>query len=307
MHRVLAKLPRDGWTAKVEELPDHLRSRFPDVKTSSCLVTFTLGENRRVTIAGFRMPFANPRHPCEGWLNRDELMVDDATFGRAALLDILQQRTLRLILQNGSSDTQKRLDALLPPRFSYPYGTEHSWDLDRYKKQYDEIKGEEFSVAWNFEGDNDHLAVVAQTHIQDVMWLYVAAAEIRKTKVSVYFVPLAQRPNVFYVVVPLTKEFRERYMAEWHRLTRTEVFRLALFKTWASEKPEGDWDAKIVARPEKIDELRAQHPVTDNEVVLVVRRPLPVQKNRGPDFDVITFADRSTANRVLKSGDGKEH
>ncbi len=53
----------------------------------------------------------------------------------------------------------------------------------------------------------------------------------------------------------------------------------------------------IMDHPGHLEALAA-HPTDDNDLVLLVRRPLPQDKNRGPDFVVKIFATRADANSV---------
>lgn len=146
---------------------------------------------------------------------------------------------------------------------------------------------------------------MTQAAVQDVVWLDDAAEEILKVRFYAYFVNTGDLPDAdtshFYVVLPLTAKFRERYDSAWRRLTKVESFQLALFGNEADEKPEGDWDCKIVDHPGAIEALSA-HPIDKYELVLYVRRPLKDQKDRGPFFSVKTFGDRTSANAAMETG-----
>lgn len=89
---------------------------------------------------------------------------------------------------------------------------------------------------------------MTQANVQDIMWLDDAAAEIRQVKFLAYFVSLESvapaDAKQFYVVMPLSSEFRERYNAAWRRLTKVESFRLHLFHVASDELPGGDWYVK---------------------------------------------------------------
>lgn len=59
-----------------------------------------------------------------------------------------------------------------------------------------------------------------------------------------------------------------------------------------------------MAYPTGLDALQS-HPVDEDDLVLQLRRPLPQDKKRGPDFELKTFGSRPDANRALR--DGQEH
>jgi hypothetical protein len=81
--------------------------------------------------------------------------------------------------------------------------------------------------------------------VQDVFWLHQAAEEIRETRFSAYFVPLDPVPHNearrLYAIMPLTREFRERYDAAWRRLTKNGLFRLDLFSSVEDGNPSASW------------------------------------------------------------------
>ena len=80
-------------------------------------------------IEGYGMPFANPGHPSHTWINHEAPIVGDLT-----LVDLLQQRRLVLFVNGTEAYLTWKLDQTLPQPFSYPYGTTHVWNLNRYLK-----------------------------------------------------------------------------------------------------------------------------------------------------------------------------
>lgn len=86
---------------------------------------------------------------------------------------------------------------------------------------------------------------MTQANVQDVMWLDDAAKEIRHARFPAYFVSLGSLPptqaTMFHAIVPLTKEFRERYASAWRRLTKCNAFRLRLFDAADDEEPAAEW------------------------------------------------------------------
>ena len=105
-----------------------------------CLVTIRLLNGAPVRVQGFGAPFTNREHPqVARWVNDNEPIVDGIT-----LRDFLQRDEFHLLVPQTPAECQKHWDenALSPP-FSYLYGTEHHWDLDRYKKLLEESKDKE--------------------------------------------------------------------------------------------------------------------------------------------------------------------
>ena len=302
-HRLTVKFPRCGLQTFVEPVEGELRDRFPNAKKGLSLVQVFLRDDAQVTVEGFGIPFANPSHTAEGWINKNEPLgnVADRPF---TLLDVLKQRSFFFVVSSPSAIIEKFwAHAELPSPFSYPYGTDHTWDVDRYQAQLAQIRGPQFEPTCSFDDDNAHLTALTQSQVQDVMWLDRAATEIRATKFPVYFVDTGDRDEgkYYFAIVPLTKEFRDRHDAAWRRLTTAESFRLNLYDsdTAANPEPSAEWDAKIKDQ----DAAGPSHPAEKHELVLFVRRPLPEQKKRGPDFEVITFSTRSDANEALAQGE----
>ncbi|POS72432.1 2-dehydropantoate 2-reductase [Diaporthe helianthi] len=197
---------------------------------------------------------------------------------------------------------------LLPAPFSYPYGTDHRWDMNKYRGLIAQTKSPRaFQPAYSFDDDNSHVAVVTQAAVQDVVWLDDAASEIASIKFPAYFVNSGQLADAdtmrFHVVIPLTAEFRERFDSAWRRLTKVESFELLLFDDEGDDTAKGHWDCKIVDHPGGAEALAA-HPTEKHELVLFVRRPLPGQSKRGPSFPVKSFGDRTSANAALLRGTG---
>lgn len=84
---------------------------------------------------------------------------------------------------------------------------------------------------------------MTQAAVQDVVWLDDEALAILKSGFSAYFVNSGQLADAdttrFYVVMPLTTEFRGRFEAAWRRLTKVESFKLRLSQL--DDKAEGLW------------------------------------------------------------------
>lgn len=296
--RIVVRFPRDNAAYFVTAIPTDQRDKLQSKKDLSLLEVFLKDEpNANVAVHGFRMPLSRPGHPSEGWLNRDEPIADGRT-----MLDIFQQREFKLLVAAPDKIlTNLFSDDALPPPFSYPYGQDHSWNPVRYRDIFAKAKGHQFSPAWTYDNDNAHLTVLTQSQAQDVIWVDDAAIEIRETKFPAYFVATETGNTArYFVIIPLTVEFQLRHESAWRRLTNVESFKLNLHESVDDEEPL-EWDANIIQYPGGIDALNA-HPVDSNDLVLLVRRALRVEKGCGPNFEVITFSDRPAANAALKQG-----
>ncbi|KAK3327407.1 putative DNA helicase [Cercophora scortea] len=266
-HRINIKFPRDGFMRVIRPIDDDAtKARFPAFKKNLSLLKIILEDGAQVKVDGFGMPFANPGHPREGWLIRGDPVVDNFT-----LLDILQQRTF-FVVAEGKSDYLNAAwsEDALPPPFSYPYGSDHSWDMDRFQKQLSQNKGPQFAQAWNFDDDNSHVAAMVHSQVQDVFWLEQARGMIHLEKFPVYFVPHQTTESpMFYAIMPLTNEFREKHDAAWRRLTKCESFNLEVRRRLEDEQSE-KWEAIIMDHPATIDELKP-HFIGAHDFVLLIR------------------------------------
>ena len=82
-----------------------------------------------VTVEGFGMPFSNRGHPSDDWINKGMPILADLT-----LLELLRRRTFVFLVNHHPDLLKSDLDEkFLPPVFAYPYGTEHGFDLERYR------------------------------------------------------------------------------------------------------------------------------------------------------------------------------
>jgi hypothetical protein len=135
---ISVKFPRGGTSLSFEDAP-HLLPRFPGNKCVS-LTKVHFSDNARVTIEGFGIPFAHPDDPeLEAIVNDNAPIVDGIS-----LLDVLRQRTFKLVLPSLAKHVENAFDmAKLPPSFSYPYGVVHKWDAARFSRLIEENKSTE--------------------------------------------------------------------------------------------------------------------------------------------------------------------
>ncbi|KAM6540132.1 hypothetical protein FALCPG4_001870 [Fusarium falciforme] len=298
MYKLHVKFSREGFSRSVQAGDNDLQARLTTPQKHLSVVEVRLSDPALTKVHGFGMPFKNRGHPFDELLNQGGVMA-----GKYTLLDFLRQDKFQIVVGATSSalETTWHVDEL-PPPFAYPYGNIHNWDTGRYAKMLDENKGPQFAPSWSYHDDNAHLTVMTQSEAQDFMWLDKAAGQLASRKVSAYFVERNQgNTSRYYAIITLSKMLQFRYKHALCRLTKAGSFKLALYDNCADQVKSGEWDAKIVDHSQDIDVLNA-HPITELDLILDVRRPLPMQAARGSEFAVITFSDRSIADVALKEG-----
>jgi len=122
------------------------------------------------------------------------------------------------------------------------------------------------------------------------MWLDDAAIEIRKSRVPAYFVPTSGNSRHRFLIMKTNAVYRDKFAAAWRRLTKDESFEVDIFEgqeKTASEK----WDCQIINYPAGFDDLKTNHPTSEDEIVLRVRRPDDTK------FSEVTFATRALADQ----------
>ncbi|KAJ4198300.1 hypothetical protein NW755_000987 [Fusarium falciforme] len=298
MLKIEIKFPREGFSRSVEAGSDELRSRLTTTQKHLSVVEVRLRDPTLTKIHGFGMPFKNFGHPFDELLNQRGVIASEYT-----LLDFLRQDKFQIVVAATSSAVETTWHVnKLPPSFAYPYGNIHNWDTGRYAKMLDENKGPQFAPSWSYHDDNAHLTVMTQSEAQDFMWLNRAAGLLALEKVSAYFVERNQgNTSRYYAIITLSKMLQFRHKHALCRLAKAGSFKLGLYDNCADKVNSGEWDAKIVDHSQDIDVLNA-HPITELDMILDVRRPLPTKAARGSDFAVITFSDRSIADVALKEG-----
>lgn len=296
MRKIEIKFPREGFSRSVEVGSDELRSRLTTTRKHLTVVEVRLRDPTLTKVHGFGMPFKNRGHPFDDLFNRGGVIA-----GKYTLLEFLRQDRFQIVVAAASSAVETSWHVnRLPPPYAYPYGNIHNWDTVRYAKMLDENKGPQFKPSWSYHDDNAHLAAMTQSEAQDFMWLDRATDEIASEKSPVYFVE-STPGNTFryYVIMALSTTLWPKYKHALFRLTQDGSFKLDLYNNRKDEVSCGEWDAKIVDHPQDIEALNA-HPITERNMVLDVRRPLPTQAARGSDFKVIMFSSRQTAKIALK-------
>lgn len=294
---ISVKFPR-GTQKLIEDVVDNVAGRTSPLPhtllTKNCSsVQFILSEP--VVVEGFGVPFSNPGHPSEGWLYRDEPIV-----GEVRLSGILAQEAFTFVVPN---TTAKALEARLSvdelgPVFSYPYGQEHSWDPARYTEQHPDITGPAFPRAFTFSDDNEHVAALTQSQVQDVWWLFVASIDIASHWHPIYFVPLGDGHDRYYGLVQLPADFKKVHEDAWRRFLKDGSLQLNLRDRIVEPEATATWDARVVDYPAGKPQLR-DHKVDDKLVLMVWRTR---DEKKGSDFPAKVFETGKEASEALKQG-----
>ncbi|KAL6825431.1 hypothetical protein J3E69DRAFT_366032 [Trichoderma sp. SZMC 28015] len=232
----------------------------------------------------------------EGFINHD------ASIDSKPLVNILQQETYHFVVASPDQFLEKHWAQEMPAPFRYPYGEEHSWNDARYDEMLPEIKSKQFPPAVTFDNDNEHVAALTQSQVQDIMWVHKAALEIADIPLRAYFVPARDGPveecKLFYAIVPLGKAFLEKYEEAWRRLTKDLLLTLNLWDDEQEDVPVA-WAARIQQASRGIDVLDC-HPSDNNNLVLYVRKPSKEDLKRDP-ISVKVFSDRTSATVALQN------
>ncbi|OPB40624.1 hypothetical protein A0O28_0007040 [Trichoderma guizhouense] len=261
-----------------------------------CRLNVYLKEGTHVTVKGYGNPFDHPDHPSDGWINYNQPVA-----GNMTLIDVIEQRIFSFVVAAPDRVLERYWSQELPGPFRYPFGEDHSWSLERYEEQLHVLKyrGPQFAAALTFNNDNEHLAAMTQSQVQDVMWLCREVQQVADTKLRTYFVNVEENSLInlideFYAIVPLKDDFIHRFREIWPQLIKNEFLQIKLFDS--DEKP-ASWDAKIIEHPRDLA-IMSHHQIRDNDLVLRVRRPRP-ESQRGADFEVHVFENRAIANAAL--------
>ncbi|PTB37353.1 hypothetical protein M441DRAFT_40099 [Trichoderma asperellum CBS 433.97] len=297
-YRLVIKFPTSpklDFTVKPAD--DSLRKLLPatDKKLSSLVIHLT----GYLEVEGFGMPFANRGHPSEGVVSDDKCIK-----GSITLMGMIRRLKFHFIVASHESVLFHQLDAGIPAPFRYPYGEEHHCSEERYDQMLPKTKGHQFKPSWSFDNDNEHLAALTQSQVQDVMWIHKTSQKIAETKFPAYFIkPLNCPPedySLFHVILPLGQNFFLQHEDAWRVLTKSGYLKLRLFDNEEDKNP-AKWDARIQEGFKTLDTLH-DHPVDKFDLVLQVRRPKSTQPARRPYFEVKVFEDRIAANVALRKG-----
>ncbi|GJD01850.1 DNA helicase [Colletotrichum higginsianum] len=298
-YRIEVRFPRGNFESSINEASAEVSSRFPDAqKSKGCLtlVMVYLKDGAQSKIHGYGKPYANPGdREVEDWVNENKPIIDDIT-----LLDVLRQKNFIFLVDYPFSKVQEEWDeSPLPSASVYPYRTPDQYDLTFFENDIAGNKSKQsFNPATSFDDDNAHVTVLTHSVVQDQIWVSLAAREIAHERRPAYFVPVGpDSTEAYYVVIPFEKEWREGHDGAWRRLIKNGTVELVLYKHFASKRKAGQWFT--------LERLR-DHPTTDYDLVLLVRRPHATHNYKGSSFEVKTFESRKAADAALYSANLRE-
>lgn len=303
------KFPRNKYQMSVVDVDDATKALLPEelrtIKGVS-IINVELAKGAAVTVDGFGMPFFNPGQTSE-WL-----LENAPIFDNVRLQDIIGFRTFLLLVPLLASSARSKFgEDKVGPELEYPYGQEHSWNPARYNAQFLTCRGAKFSPATTFKSDNDHVAVVSQSEIQDVWWLHQVAEAIRKMPLPVYLVPCGA-VGIYHAIIPKPERFAEKlglgeaiFEDAWRRFMRLGQLKLILRKSagqWDAEDSMAAWNAQIIKSSTFIKTLEEHSDdKTDNDMIFVVHQPRdPENMEASTKFEPATFDNREAANEALK-------
>ncbi|KAK0671592.1 hypothetical protein QBC41DRAFT_300529 [Cercophora samala] len=262
--------PRET-TFAVEQAPEALANKIPalpndgaaagarrDEKPKSLLlVKIRLPPGANLFVEGFGLPFANGDDAeLEAWVNHAGVLAEAPG---VSLISILRQREVCLVLASNVTNLQDRLNPVSSVEsFSYPYGTEHDWDLERAGKLIEQHKShKQYNPVYRFQDDNSHICAITQCVVQDVYWIIQDAKRISTEYHEAYFVPSAPGSANWFVVVMLDKDFRTvKFSAAWPTLADCEDIHLSL-KVNGETSGTVDWKCSLMEHPESRPALQA--------------------------------------------------
>ncbi|KAL1860332.1 hypothetical protein Daus18300_009245 [Diaporthe australafricana] len=250
-------------------------------------------------IEGFGLPFSNPGHPSEGWLFRDEPIVDGKTFS-----SIFAQDEFEFIVPRVTATMLKSRLSLkeLGPVFDYPWGTEQNWDASFRLAAAPEIAGPAFHPTFSFPDDESSTAVLAQSVFQDFYWLWEASKTIQDMPFAVYFVPVGEDEelHVFYVIVDLPKDYQTGFENAWRFFLRKGSLKLRINDLdFAPAESGSTWEARVMDAAPGIDKLHVHGVMSDDRLVLLARRPASQEWKA---FEPKQFKSADVAREALKQG-----
>ncbi|KAK4164420.1 hypothetical protein QBC43DRAFT_334620 [Cladorrhinum sp. PSN259] len=299
------EFPRGQYTVECSRPPPAIQQRLGSKDGKLCLLTVRLAPGVNATIRGYGLPFANgDDDEVDKFVNKDQPMTyaPGVTF-----LSLLTQRVFHIFIPF-PPELHHLEDVMgahtMPPPFDYPYGTDHTWNMERYDQQLRvaEFKGADaYPAAAFFRDDNSRVAVLAQSAVQETWWIAEVSNFIASHSFASYCVKTGNRS---YYVVVLMQSFRDLHdvVDAWPFLVKTRDIKMRL----RLKGPEGGqdrvytWDCVIEQHPSEVAEL-SQHPVSPTDVVLRVRVPEEDKAVAESDLPAMTLKNRSAANLAFKN------
>ncbi|KAK3386384.1 hypothetical protein B0T20DRAFT_491693, partial [Sordaria brevicollis] len=258
-HVIVVKLPHDRSEYRItvrditndEELPGPIRA----VANATCVTIDLLGD-AKFSIDGFGIPFSNPGHPSDDWINRDAPIN-----GGMSLLGLLRSRSLTFIVGKVSVAVpinKRDLDPLFGYPYPYPFlESREEFDIEDFRDMLQHNKGPRFRPTFVFDNDEQSVCNNGLCQVMDMFWLYNSSCEINKTKFPAYFIidtkeaPAPAHKTMCWAVIALDETMRNQYRQYWERLTQDGKVWLALGGL------DGVFQGTIVERPYFESQLEA--------------------------------------------------
>ncbi|KAK1983079.1 hypothetical protein LZ30DRAFT_780837 [Colletotrichum cereale] len=295
--RIIIKLPRGDCTYEFDTAGSDLAARFPKAKNNNLsLMTIHMRENSEIDVLGYGLPFGNKSEPAlEAWMNENQPIIDDITLAK-----LISQKSFYLVFAMKAEIMEMVYDeAHLAEPFNYPFGLKHRYNLELYEKIWRGItRNKPFRPPYKYEDDNSALGVMAQAHVQDVLWVEIAANEIRESQLPGYFVQDSKIQGVSYAIINRPEPFVDRFVHAWTRLLDYPV-KLLCFQKFGDDEPIHELNAVIKEYSKGISDLKS-HATNTSDLVLKVWPP--------PDNETFWFKgfdNRDLADNALEMG--KEH
>ncbi|KAI8244011.1 hypothetical protein K4K55_006609 [Colletotrichum sp. SAR 10_96] len=289
--RIGIRFRREKWTQTFEAASPELLGRFPGLKGGGgqTVITFSSDEDDKdkVCVEGMGMPYINKSEPeLEKFVNENGPLIGGVTF-----IDFVRSNSFHVLveLQPHSAKFYFSLEQL-PPPFDHPYGTLHNFDPERSAlSMASNPRNHAYNISHSFKGDNAMLTVTTQSLMQDSLYLWKQAQCIAETKLRAYFIPVPDRDDKYYAILPLPKEFMDKYKPAWQRLIDRRMCQASLAR-WEfadSKVPSGfclcesDTDSAHLARLT----MRGQGYA---EWMMAMRPPVPAPAAGGQGVNEVT-------------------
>ncbi|KAF5625043.1 DNA helicase [Fusarium sp. NRRL 52700] len=269
--KLTIKFPREDIEITYRAASEEEKARYPAAKKHMTWVDVTLGKNASVSVEGFGLPYSNPGHPAEGWL---QYPASATVVGGLCLLDIFQQRHFCFLASRIDTAMMSNWSvASLAPNFDYGYGADQSWDMERYMKQLHDLKGHRFQPAWSFGTDASHVTAMTQSIVQDFMWIQKYSLDMTTEMGSAYFVkhPGSRQSKRWLVIVRMEREVWKH--TEWSQACINGTMKMVVHpgsdelpESWEDDLSER-YSARICHDPAEV-RLLNRHPLTEKEFVI---------------------------------------
>jgi hypothetical protein len=229
----------------VKDVEEDVMAKFPSAKkVLYSMVTVSIHAGEALPM-GLGLPYANDTDPyLDGVVNNDLPLAEGLT-----LRNLMASKEFTLVVAACKTDELAREmdEAILPPRFAYPYGEVHGWDLELYEKLRADTKAETMFIPANAFADlNSMLAVNTQAVVQDFLWVHQDVQRIANEHLAGYLVP-HQDNTQCWVIIPLNADWVKNNNSAWRHLTRNAVFEVEFINN-SSSTNEGGQVKRYVGR-----------------------------------------------------------